>query len=778
MNKAAYLAGVSGLAVIMAAPVGVAAQETATQESGAGKDLYSLEEITVTAQKREESLQDIAVSVSAFSGDTLRKDGIDNLQDIGNRTPGMVFAAFAPGQPEIAIRGIGTKEDGASASDSTVVSVDGVYIAARTAQVFDIFDLERVEVLRGPQGTLYGKNAIAGTVNFVTHKPTAETEMRFRQTVGNYDKFDTGGLISGAVTDNLFAKVSFSRRKHDGFLTNVLPGENFGEQWGEKNTFSWRNQWRWVPSPDLEVILSLDGADDSMGATNREAVGAVGPLHDCGCASDPLAVNEALGGDGDPFTTLADEEGFTERDIWGGYLKVNYDFSGMTLTSITAVRESDYDYLEDSTGLPAFDSQVDLTQPSAGPLLTGAADRGFTFDISDAVQEDAEQFTQEVRLASNSAGPLEWLAGVFYSEEEIERTEEFIFPRLGGPDGNDINTSNQFNDGTSFSVFGQATYDLTADLSLTGGLRYSYDKKEGWAEGLVPQGLGLLIKPFERVDFSESWENVDWRLAVDYRLNDEVLLFANASTGFKSGGFVGSASTAERASTAFDEENATNYEAGFKSDLFNRRLRLNVTAFFTDYNDLQVTRFFQPITSGFGEFITENAGEAESKGVEVEFTGLITRELEVGGSYAYLDATFTNFQGTPSVTADGTITDSGDFDGNRLRQAPEHMVHLFGQYTHTLADDSSIYARLNYRYQSRSFFDPNNNPITDIPGYEIWDGRVAWQSPDQVWEVAAWMKNIGDEEYRTHIFSQRGSRIAFALFGDPRTYGLSVTWNY
>jgi len=199
---------------------------------------FMLEEITVTAQKRSESMQDVPLAITAIAGDKLREANIASLQDVGNRTPGMVFAAFSPGQPEIAIRGIGTKEDGASASDSTVVSIDGVYIAARTAQVFDIFDLERVEVLRGPQGTLYGKNSIGGSINFVTSKPSDETKIRVRQTVGNYDTFDTGGMISGPISDTFFGKFAFSRRKRDGYIENVLPGENFGEKWGEQNTFA------------------------------------------------------------------------------------------------------------------------------------------------------------------------------------------------------------------------------------------------------------------------------------------------------------------------------------------------------------------------------------------------------------------------------------------------------------------------------------------------------------------------------------------------------------
>jgi len=749
---------------------------------------FGIEEITVTAQKREESLQDIPIAVTAIAGGELEELDVQSLQDVGNRTPGMVFAAFSVGQPEIAIRGIGTKEDGASASDSTVVSIDGVYIAARTAQVFDIFDLERVEILRGPQGTLYGKNAIAGSINFVTTTPTEETRIKLRQTVGNYDRFDTGGLISGQIAENLYGKFSFSRRKHDGYLRNVLESwtdpvtgmemdnPEFGERQGEVNTFAWRAALRWLPSERLELILGADGADDTIGTSNREPVGSAGPLHDCGCASDPVAVNEALGGAGDPWSTLNNTEGYTERDVYGISLTANYELDFATFTSITAFRESDFDWLEDSEGLPPSSVFGDLTGSSGNPgiALTAPAESGFAFDVDDAAVEKAEQWVQEFRLTSPGDTDLRWVAGVFYSNEEIDRTESFFFPSLGGPglEASDM-ASIQGNKTNSFAGYGQATYDLTTDLSATVGARYSYEKKKMNAAAEVSSGLGLLLQDFGPVSAQKSWNNVSWRAALDWRATENILAYAGVSTGFKSGGFTGSASTAERATTPFDPEKATNFEVGIKSDLFQRRARVNLTAFYTDYKNLQVTRFFQPVGSGFGEFITENAGKAEIYGFEAEFQVRPMEGLDLGGSYAYLSAKYKEFTGTPSIT-DPTAT----FEGNRLRQAPKNMLNLYSRYEWSLGNVGNMYARVDFRYQSLSYYDPDENPIATIPSYEIWDARLAYTSPDDRWELAAWIKNIGSEKYRTHVFTQRGGRIAFATFGDPETYGLTLTFNY
>lgn len=740
------------------------------QAAMAQDEAMVIEEIVVTAQKRAQSLQDIPLAVTVFTGDVLREDDIVSLQDLGNRTPGLLFSAFSVGQPEITIRGVGSKEDGAAASDSTIVSIDDVYIAARTAQVFDIFDLERIEVLRGPQGTLYGKNSIGGSINFVTTTPDETTRIRLRQTFASYGRIDTGGLLSGQISDNVFGKFSFSRRSHDGYIRNIL----VDEQQGEINTFAYRAMLRLTPSDDLEIIFSFDSADDNIGASNREPVGSAGPLHDGPHASNPIAVNEALGGT-DPFDSLADIEGFTDREVRGYSIKINYDMGWATLTSISSFRESDFDWLEDSEGLPPSTVFSDLTGSSGNPgiTLTAPPETGFAFDVSDAAIEHTEQITQEFRLTSPGENRLTWVAGLFFSHEEIDRTETFFFPSLGGPglEAPSLSESVQSNNSESFAVYGQGSYAVLDNVSVTGGVRFSYEKKNIGIGANVITGLGLLLQDFPFTKASEDWDNVTGRLAVDWQALDDVLLYASFSTGFKSGGFTGSASTVERGTTPFSPEHARNYEIGVKSRLLERRVLFNATAFFNDLSDLQVTRFFQPFDGSFGEFITENAGSADVYGLEIEAVALITDNIEVGGNYAYLDAQFTSFTGTPSITG------TGDFTGNRLRLSPKHTASWYARLTWDLGY-GQMAAKVSYRYQSLAFLDPNNNAITTIPSYDIWDIRLAFTSPDGRWEVAGFVKNLGDEKYRTHVFSQRGSRIAFALFGEPRTGGVTITLNY
>ncbi|HWM66784.1 MAG TPA: TonB-dependent receptor, partial [Steroidobacteraceae bacterium] len=519
---------------------------------------------------------------------------------------------------------------------------------------------------------------------------------------------------------------------------------------------------------------TLDGAHDDNGATNREPVGSLGPLHNCACASNPVAVNQALGGAGSPYTTLADVQGFTRRDIFGAALTINFDVGFATLTSISAYRQTRYDYLEDSSGLPASSSFTDLTGASGSPnnTLLGPPSNGFTFKVTDAVTEKPKQYTQDLRLTSPTTETFDWLTGLFFSREQNFRTEGFVFPSLGRSDRLPSSSITlQSNKGTAYAAYGQASYHITDRFKVTGGARYSWEKKEITSEARISSGLPLLLQAYPQIAADKAWNNISWRLVADYHATDNALLYASVATGFKSGGFTGSASTAAVAAAPFGPEKATNYEVGAKTELFNRRVRANLATFYTDYRDLQVTRFFQPIGTTFGQFITENAGQALLQGVELELSAHPFRNLEVGATYAYLDAHYTRFTGLPSTIG------TGNFDGNRLRQAPRNTASVYASYTYPLSTGDQLSAGVDWSYRSLSYYDPDNNPITVIPSYDLFNGRFGYLSSNGHWDVSLWVKNAGDEKYRTHVFSQRDGRIAFALFGEPRTYGLTLTYN-
>jgi len=759
-----------------------------------------LSEIVVTAQRRPQNLQEVPISITVHDEQSLWQNGMTSLEDISTRTPGLVYAAFNLGQPEIAIRGIGTKEDGAAAGDSTIISIDDVYIAGRTMQALDLFDLERIEVLRGPQSTLYGKNSIGGSINLVTRKPSDQFTYQLRSKIGNYGRFDFGSMISGPLSDSLKAKLSVNRRSYDGHFTNLFTGQRRGKQ---ENLY-WRGQLLWQPTDTLETTLTLYQARDDIGDQNRKPA-AHSDESAQGDNLDPIAVNKAFGGNSNPWTSLGIEKGFSDREIYGVSLKAAWDFTDFQLTSITAYNHGDYQWLTNSTGVPG-----------TANTLPGPASDGYRRAATDSANEKTRQFSQEFRLSYN-AERHHWLAGLFYSSEHIIRDETLCLSTCQLPGRallirnttprRIVETSLQDNDAFSWAAYGQGSLKLTDRLELTLGLRYSYEKKRVQNGADIDQGS---YKPgqvegsgiFFRQDFTSNaeadWDNISAQASLRWQLTENLNSYLSLASGFKSGGFTGAPSTPERATTPFEAEQAINYELGFKYRLADK-LIINIAGFYTQYSDLQVTRFYRPADAqaNFGEFITENAAAANIRGFELEFTAFPIPNLELGGSLALLDAEYSRFNsdipnqgtgpnGTGPCAADSSnlgIAATGktrclpDFSDNQLRQAPKRTASLNAKYTHILQQGlGQVSLGVNYRFQDLSYFDPDNNPITVIPRYRLWDTRIAWESADKQWEVAGWINNINNEHYRTHVFSTISGTVALALFGPPQTYGISIKY--
>ena len=748
LNKNALMLG--GVTVLMVTAASASAQNA------------TLDEIVVTAQKKEESLQKVPIAITAISAKTLDRQGISDFQGISERTPGLLIGAFSPAQPEIAIRGVGTKEDGPGANDSTVVSVDDVYIASRIAQIIDIYDLERVEVLRGPQGTLYGRNSIAGSINFITQKPDEKFAFKVEQTIGSYNKFDTRALVKGAIDadSGLYGKLSYSHRVHDGFVDLF---SNATTQIGELNGIdrhSMRGQLRYAPADSgIDAILTLEGEIDRDQGQNREPIGDT----TANPARNSVTINTGLGR-GDIHDSLS-TEGFMDRDVFGASLKVDYDIGDVTLTSITAYRDAEVQFGLDCCGLNG------LVYPRAN---------------YNYIDEEATQFTQELKL-SGDTGALDWIVGVFYTDESDHKREGFGFGPITNPHGtfDEISASSAFTntsdvnaDIEAWAIYGQGTYALSDRMRGTLGLRYSAEDKTITASGAVTGGPpnGIIVGPFAPVTASDNWSSVDFRVALDYDLSDDVLLYGSVASGFKSGGFAGAPKNAASATRSFEEENALNYEVGLKSTLLENRLRLNIAAFYTDYKDLQVTRFaLTPDTPTFGQFLTENAAGADIKGIEVESTFVPVENLELTFNYAYLDAEFSEFFGlTPAPN--GTTP---DFTGNTLRQAPMHSASWNANYTwpNVFSGDDSVSLNLSARYVDDVFYDPDNNSRAVVPSYTIGDVRLGYTAPSGKFKADVWVNNVTDKDYTTHAFSLTGGQRAYANVGKPRWYGVTFTYS-
>ena len=750
----------------------------------------ALEEIIVTTQRRAESLQDIPLAVTAFSGEELRSQGIVDIKGVTERTPGFTMGEFNPGQTQLYIRGIGSNEDGAAGDQSVVVFVDEVYIGRSAGQDVDLFDLERVEVLRGPQGTLFGRNVVGGAVNVITKKPGDEPEVVLEGSFGSYDLVTLRGLASGPIADNLYGKLSFSSRRRDGYLENQLgnfasflagtgiSSPQLDDQRIRKiDRDSIRGSLRWVASDTVEVNLGANFSTiDEHGAVRHFIDGPAGAV--LFPANSALIPNYAS----DIHKVLTDDPGRFTNDIVGLTARIDWDITpNIMFTSLSSHREVDAVNLEHGLGSPNF-SNILL---SSGVIPFGVD--GFN-DYSD----DSTTFTQEFRLTSTGESRFQWVAGLYYLTEEVDRTETAtlgIKIPIGGGQflnapglnaNNGVASDMQQAETTSFAAFGQVTYDITDQLSVVVGGRYTSDDKEVGRVGR-PNGVSVLAAydlPASLPSQSADWSEFTGKVGVNWQLNDDVFFYGTVSEGYKSGGYQGLAGTGIQASTPFEPEFATLYEIGAKTEWLDNRVRANIAAFFTDYEDLQILQLLVPNTAPPGTpgtLFTQNAANAEVRGVELEFVAAVTDNFTIQGSVTTLDTEFKNFFAPAGFRPpDGGGGTSASRVGNELRNAPELAYNLLARYTQSLASGAELNYQIDFRHKDQVNQDPDNLDFASVPEYDLSDVRVSWLNADGSFEIAGWITNVFDEKYFIHNFPGLGDGLATA--GPPRMYGVTITW--
>lgn len=733
-----------------------------------------LEEVIVTSTYREESLQDIPIAVTALNGDLMTREDIVDLTGISLNTPNFSFTEFAPGQTIPVMRGIGSADDGAGLDNSIAIFLDGVYIGRGAGNNFEMFDLERVEVVRGPQGTLFGRNAIGGAVVIKTKKPAEEFEGKVALTAGNYGTFRAQGYVSGPLGDNLRGKLVASTRQHDGFVDNAV----LGTELQDEDNMSFRGQLLWA-GENSEWLLSADYSEDDRADMGRTPIVDNAPLQLI------MEMNGVPGGArGTPRTNASPYDGYSERELGGISLTGTFEFASGSLTSITAARTVDTSWQMTSIG-------------------TGVGGLGLPFDeVVDDINESVDTFSQELRWTSNIDGPLSYTAGLYYFMEDTDRVEVFrttVAGQYNDPNlpfrttdvgsqnilGNDY--AQTANETTSIAVFASLDYELTDRLTLTAGLRYTRDEKDytatsvncGMVAGMDPalngtqfvnwpgcggvgaSGLRIIAETFE-VTPEDSWSDVSPKLSAQYALNDNTMVYASWSKGFKSGGFAGSQGVEAVAADPVDQETASNYEIGIKSDVTDS-LRINATAFYMDYEDLQVVRFGPVPGSEFGTFVTTNLGSADIQGFELESTWFITDALRLDGFVAYLDS-----------EGNDLIINGGDYSGKQLVGAPELSYNVRASYEQSFAF-GGISASVTLSHEDESRRDYVDDRIK-VDERDLLDARLAWTSTSGAIEVAVWGKNLTEEDYIAHMYVIGPGGIG--VWGAPRTYGVTATLNF
>jgi iron complex outermembrane receptor protein len=737
-------------------------------ETGPGR----LEEIIVTAERREASIQDTPLAVSAMTSEVIEQRGITNVSTLSALVPNLAVTTTPASSTSstIYIRGIGSGEPVLTNDAPVSLYVDGVVVGRQTGAEFDLVELERVEVLRGPQGTLYGRNTIGGAVNLITAKPADEFGFRQKLSYGSWNQWQARSTLDTGEwgKSGIRAKLSYAHQEQDGYVDDLTaPGDV------DPGAFE---------LDAVRVALGFDRkgpfrADYAFDYNNRDSIA---PAFQATVLAPPVAAllnsSPAFGGAAPLVSTdrldkvRFDDEGLITDKVSGHTLRLEFDLGDETLLrSLTGYRKWENvnrgDELDGQAGIRAFTVSPAILAPPYAFIPTGVQ----TISLFTSTNErDQDQWSQEIDLIGNIGERIDYVAGVFYfTEDAYERNPQFptiaipmpppLPPAIAVP----IQALLDYDHGSdSQAAFGQVTYDLTDRLSLTGGLRYTRDEKH-----LVQRS------PYVR-DFERSFDQWNWSATLDYAASDEVMSYLRIATGYKAGGF-----NARSSNAGFDPEDLTSYEVGVKSELFDRRLRLNAAAFYVEHEDLQVQQF--QAGSGGAISVTVNAGKANYMGVEVEFDALLAQGLTLSGALGYIDREYDEFLILDPAT--NTIVDVAD--SARFTYAADTTASVSMQYAFPRFDLGQFSARLEYNYRGKVYFYPT---LVGTPMHEqiAGDGRGLLDARVTLAEIAIggadaslaiWGRNLADEQYRVHGIDFGGLGFAGNVYGEPRSAGVDFT---
>jgi len=696
-------------------------------------------EIVVTAQKREQKLQDIGLSVTAIGGAMLDSVGRQDVTALAAQVPGLQVAQYSPTITVFNIRGV-SQNDFADSQEAPIAFYnDEVYVSALGAISGQMFDLERVEILRGPQGTLFGRNATGGLVQTITKRPTRELEGYAQLTVGSYGQIATEGAISGPLSERVRARLSFTSDRHGGYIENRV-----GRDIGNARFYGGRLQIEADVGDSGTLLVKLQGLrndhETSGGLYSHVAAGfdadglgfKLGPNEDfwgtCG-GCDAFGYKEP---DKDPFTGSFDRIGFFDRKYWSATVRYEQDFGGAKLTSIT-----DYQDLRKRFGDDTDMSPVHIV-------------------LYDTAQ-DLYQLSQELRL-SGDTDRFTWLAGIYGLKIRTDNDYQIdavpvlgLLENYGGRQKTD-----------SVALFGQVEYKATDQISLTVGGRYSWDRKTydfAHAENGVQDFL------FNRTTnpglAKQTFKNWSGKVQVDYRPTDDVLLYAGVNRGTKSGGFGVQAFTPIDPTTLpYDQEVLTNYEAGFKLTLLDRKVTFNGAVFHYDYKDYQAF-----MLQGQSQIVANVP--ARVTGVETELVLRPVRGLMLSGFLTYLD-----------TKVKGITLPSGRVADREMPQAPKWSIGGMARYAFP-AGPGELALQTDWKYDDALYFSAFNAPIDREPSRIVGNARISWTSDDDHWTLAAFANNLTDKKYRIYNLDQAATfGFANQAYARPRWFGGSVGYNF
>lgn len=712
--------GTESIALLLG--MGVASTTLAASETNSSST--TLNEVVVTAQKREQNLQQTPISITAVDKQALQDQGVHDISDISTSTPNVEIAPSPGGSTgaTVAIRGASMINPAITWEPAVGIYVDGVFVAKNMGGLFDVADLDRIEVLRGPQGTLYGKNTTGGAINLVTRKPADKTGATARLTSGNFGyKEIAANADSGKIGENARFSVAVNKRERDGFYDNLSAAPGAASEFKQLDSTAARLAGLFTLSKklDLEYTFDISDKDNTPAFGQYEFPATFSPV----TLPDPQRAKQ-----GD-----LDGAKYEKSRSSGHAVTINYEASqALKIKSISAYRELSFDDANDYDG-------------------TGAL--GFNTER----HIDQDQTSQEFQFLGQ-AGRVNYVTGLYYFNDHADTTNPFTIPTPAP-----LEIPHHYGvDSTSYAAFGQADVQLNQAWTVTAGARYTTEHKEAFLQA-----------PFAGIDVApeKSWNNFSPMAALSYAVTSNINTYAKISRGWKAGGFNAEAGTTADAVKPYDEETLTAYETGVKSRWLNDRIQVNLAVFQNNVDDLQVSAWDTSINASR----VSNAGNARVTGTELETLFAMTEGLKGFVNYGYLDTEYLDFIDPVSGTQ---LRDSAKF-----AYSPRNKFAAGFDYMHDL-NMAVLRARVDYAFTDTQYFyyDAYSAAVTASKSYALLNARIALSDIEvgkkgQSMELGLWGKNLTDAEYRLNgIPTSTGGAVNY--YGDPRTVGIDAIYNF
>ncbi len=747
------------------------------------------ERIVVTARRRAEDIQKIPVSIAAFTVDALEERTMDDVSDLADFTPNMEFTTSAvlggsSSDATVYIRGIGQISVELFSDPGVGIYVDGVYLARAQGAVFDLVDLERVEVLRGPQGTLFGKNTIGGAISLVTRKPHAGFGGEVSLGAGDLGRLEGDLHFNLPLGERSWGSVAVTSRSTDGITESLATGESYYDD----NRDAGRLALRFLPSDHVSVDFSADYTRERERAVDVVLLGVnesipILNFYNTVARTVGFPVYDEQWVTGDLRQSYSSDANFSNGDVAGTALNFAWTGGDLEVRSITSYRELEYDVSNDLDGSPirfAFRPTIkDQDQVSQELQLLGVAlDDRLDWVLGGLYFDESSHETAHGELLGGLFEALEAAPGPIFAPPGLPR---FLcdpgppppgFPCLGGA-GNPFNfafaidpESLSLSDltATSWAIFTEGNWAANDRLTLTAGARYTSEDKD-----YLLVDVPTTLSPAGLTRFNEgSWDAFTPRLAAAFQARPNLFVYGSISKGFKSGGFNGvrGGGTSTLLET-YDPEELWAWELGFKSDSHDNRLRFNASFFWNDYTDLQLTASLID-DAGQAAIVIENAGEAEVRGFELEVVARPSKSLELIFGVGHTNAEYTSLnEGVQAITL-----------GDTIPKTPEWSAVFSPSYTYQRADGGSLTLRADYSYKSKLYNDVANNEAAAQDGFDLINARASYRVPSGNWELALWGKNLTDEQYLEHALVPEAFGPSIGIAGRPREWGAVANYRF